>query len=69
MNGDWLSPAQVAAELSVALPTVRAYIRSGRLPARRIRGSRLVRIARADLERLLEPLPQPNGTKEPVHVG
>ena len=52
----WLSPKQAANVLGVSLSAVRSYIRQGRLEARRIRGSRLLRIAREDLERLLQPL-------------
>jgi excisionase family DNA binding protein len=52
----WLTPAQVAQLLCLSLSTVRAMIRDGRLPAWRVRGSRLLRIARPDVEGLLEPL-------------
>ncbi|MDE3197619.1 MAG: helix-turn-helix domain-containing protein [Acidobacteriota bacterium] len=36
--------------------TLRAYIRSGKLPASRIAGERALRIRRADLGKVLEPL-------------
>lgn len=52
----WLSPAECAVVLSLSLTSVRSMIRDGRLPARRVRGSRLLRIARADVEALLEPV-------------
>lgn len=52
----WLTPAECAVALSLSISSVRGMIRDGRLPARRLRGSRLLRIARADLERLLEPV-------------
>ncbi len=55
----WLTPAQVAQLLTLSLNSVRAMIRDGRLPARRVRGSRLLRIARSDAEGLLEPLSPP----------
>jgi excisionase family DNA binding protein len=35
---------------------VRAWIRSGRLPARRVAGLRALRVRAADVENLLEPL-------------
>jgi excisionase family DNA binding protein len=52
----WLSPKQAANVIGVSLSAVRSYIRQGRLEARRVRGSRLLRISRQDLEALLEPL-------------
>lgn len=55
----WLTPAQAAALLQVSLSSVRGMIRDRRLPARRLRGSRLLRIARADVEGLLEPVREP----------
>ena len=51
----WLSPDEAAAELGLGLSTIRLMIRTGRLPARRLRGSRLLRVSRADLEAVLEP--------------
>lgn len=53
----WLSPKEVAVALGLSIYGVRALIRSGRLPARRLRGGRLLRVAREDLDGLLEPLP------------
>jgi len=50
------SPEEVAAYLSVHVQTVRAWIRSGRLRARRLAGQRALRITAADLQSLLEPL-------------
>ena len=52
----WLTPREAAAALGIALSTMRLYIRQGRVPVRRLRGSRLLRIAREDLDRLLEPI-------------
>lgn len=63
MGAEWLSPAQVAQALSLSLSTVRAMLRDHRLPARRLRGSRLLRISRVDLEALLEPVDNRDGTK------
>ena len=36
---------------------MRAYIRSGSLPAFRVAGERAIRLLRFDLEKVLEPLP------------
>jgi excisionase family DNA binding protein len=52
----WLTPREAASVLNLGLTTIRSYIRQGRLEARRIRGSRLLRIAREDLEALMEPM-------------
>ena len=47
----------VAAEaLSIHVQTLRAYVRSGKLPALRLAGERAIRIRRQDLETVLEPL-------------
>ena len=54
--GDYLTPEQAAEALSVHVQTVRAYVRSGKLPAVRLAGERAIRIRRADLETVLEPL-------------
>ena len=40
----------------VHVQTMRAYIRSGRMPAFRLAGERAIRILRTDLEKVLEPL-------------
>jgi excisionase family DNA binding protein len=53
---DFLTPEEAAEALGVHVQTMRAYIRSGRLPAFRIAGERAIRIRRVDLEKLLEPL-------------
>ena len=50
-----LSPDDAAEFLSVHTQTVRGYIRSGKLPAHRLAGERVVRIRREDLLELLEP--------------
>ena len=49
----WLTPAETAAFLKVSLSTVRGRIRDGMLPARRLKGSRLIRISRVAAEALL----------------
>jgi len=50
------SPEDAAAYLGVHVQTVRAWIRAGRLPARRLAGQRALRIRASDLESILEPL-------------
>jgi excisionase family DNA binding protein len=51
-----LTPEEVADHLKVHVQTVRAWIRSGRLPARRVAGLRALRVRATDVEALLEPL-------------
>jgi excisionase family DNA binding protein len=58
------SPEQVAEYLGVRVDTVRAWIRSGRLPARRLAGQRVLRIKESDVDGLLEPLARPAATDE-----
>jgi excisionase family DNA binding protein len=53
---DYLTPEEAAVELGVHVQTMRAYIRSGRMPAFRLAGERAIRILRADLGRVLEPV-------------
>jgi excisionase family DNA binding protein len=53
---DYLTPEEAAEELGVHVQTMRAYIRSGRMPAFRLAGERAIRILRADLEKVLEPV-------------
>jgi excisionase family DNA binding protein len=53
---DYLTPEEAAEALSIHVQTMRAYIRSGRLPAFRLAGERAIRILRSDLEKVLEPL-------------
>lgn len=55
-HDEYLSPEQAAELLGVHHQTIRGYIRSGKLAALRIAGERAVRIRRASLDRLLEPL-------------
>jgi excisionase family DNA binding protein len=50
------SPEEAAAYLNVHVQTVRAWIRSGRLRARRLAGHRALRITASDLQSVLEPL-------------
>ena len=57
---DYLTPEEAAETLGIHVQTMRAYIRSGRLPAFRLAGERAIRLLRADLEKVLEPL----GVKE-----
>lgn len=53
----WLSQTEVAEYLGITTRTVRRYIAIGLLPATRIKGSRLIRIDRADVDALLRPIP------------
>jgi hypothetical protein len=53
---DYLTPEQAAEALGLHAQTVRAYIRSGKLPAMRVAGERAIRIRREDLSKVLEPL-------------
>ncbi|GAB4327992.1 MAG: hypothetical protein Kow0010_11770 [Dehalococcoidia bacterium] len=50
------SPEDAAEYLGVHVQTVRAWIRSGRLPAFRLAGQRALRIRASDLQRVLEPV-------------
>lgn len=54
--GEYLSPEQAAEKLGIHVQTLRAYVRSGKLPAMRLAGERSIRIRRSDLEKVLEPL-------------
>ena len=62
---EYLTVAEVAAELHCSEPTVRRRIRSGELPAVRLgeRTGTAVRVRRGDLERVLCALPteRPHG--------
>jgi excisionase family DNA binding protein len=50
------SPEEAAAYLNIHVQTVRAWIRSGRLRARRLAGQRALRITASDLQSVLEPV-------------
>lgn len=53
---EYLTSEEAAEALGIHVQTMRAYIRDGRLPAFRLAGERAIRILRADLEKVLEPL-------------
>ena len=53
---DYLTPEEAAEVLGIHVQTLRAYVRSGKLPALRLAGERAIRIRRSDLEAVLEPL-------------
>jgi excisionase family DNA binding protein len=55
------SPEEVADYLGVHVQTVRTWIRTGKLPARRLAGQRALRIRASDVERVLEPLDTAEG--------
>ncbi|MBM7279305.1 helix-turn-helix domain-containing protein [Gordonia rubripertincta] len=48
---EWLTPAEVAAELKINVRTIREWIRAGRLKAEQL-GPRTTRIRRAALSEL-----------------
>lgn len=51
---EYLTPEEAAEVLGVHVQTLRAYVRSGKLPAHRLAGERAIRIRRKDLEAVLE---------------
>lgn len=51
----WLTTTEAADYLGLTSKTIRRYIASGKLPARRI-GVRVVRVRRDDLDGLLSPV-------------
>jgi excisionase family DNA binding protein len=53
---EYMTPEEAAEALGIHVQTMRAYIRSERLPAFRLAGERAIRILRTDLEKVLEPL-------------
>jgi len=55
----YLTPEEGAEFLGIHIQTIRGYIRSGKLPAVRVAGERAIRIRKASLEALLEPLEAP----------
>lgn len=50
------SPEEAAAYLNVKVQTVRSWIRTGKLKARRLAGQRALRISASDLQSVLEPV-------------
>lgn len=53
----WLSQTEAADYVGVTDRTIRNYIARGQLAGHRVRGSRLVRIDRAELDALMRPIP------------
>jgi excisionase family DNA binding protein len=51
-----MTPEEVAEYLRVHVQTVRGWIRSGTLPARRVAGLRALRVRFGDVEKLLQPV-------------
>ena len=59
---EYCTVREAATRLRVSQSLVRYLIRTRQLPARKLRGGRLVRIAGEDLDRLLEPI----GDRQPA---
>jgi excisionase family DNA binding protein len=57
--------ATAAALINTSTQFIRRRIADGTLKAHRLRGSRLIRIARADIEALKQDLDQPSGRLTP----
>ena len=57
---EYLTPEDAAEILGIHVQTVRAHVRSGKLPALRLAGERAIRIRRSDLEKVFEPVTQAN---------
>lgn len=55
-GGRLLSTDEAAAQLGVHVQTIRAWIRSGKLPAFRLAGMKSIRIRETDLQAVLEPI-------------
>jgi excisionase family DNA binding protein len=55
-RAEYLTPEAAAELLGVHVQTLRAYVRSGKLPALRLAGERAIRIRRGDLDKVFEPV-------------
>lgn len=60
-HSEWLTQKQAADEAKCSERTVRNWIATGRLPAYRPKGSRLIRISRDDLDALMVRVPTTGG--------
>jgi excisionase family DNA binding protein len=58
-SGTWLTVAEVAELLGVTTATVYRLVNDGTLPASRINGTKSIRVARVDVDRLLKRVPAP----------
>jgi excisionase family DNA binding protein len=58
----WLSQQEAAEYFGVTDRTIRAYIARGAITARRLPGSRLIRIDRHELDAALRPVPSARST-------
>lgn len=58
----WLNQREAAEYLGVTTRTIRTYIRSGAIPARRLPGGRGIRIDRGELDAALAAIPSARST-------
>jgi excisionase family DNA binding protein len=59
----WFSQQEAASYLGVTDRTIRNYIRTGTIRGHRLKGSRLIRIDRQELEQALRPIPAAGGAR------
>ncbi len=64
---EYCTVAEAARLLRVSAPTVWRWVDSGRLPAYRM-GSRVIRIRRSDLDRVVRPLREIEMKERPMNV-
>jgi excisionase family DNA binding protein len=57
MPGAWLTVEETAELTGVTTKTVRRLIHRGELPARRIGSTKMIRVAAADIDKLMRPIP------------
>jgi len=58
---EYLTAEEAAHLLGIHVQTMRSYIRTARVPAFRMAGERAIRIRRADLDKIMEPLEAEKG--------
>jgi excisionase family DNA binding protein len=57
MPRTWITIEQAAEQLGVSRRSIRRYIADGLLPAYRVAGDHLIRIAQDDLDQMMVPIP------------